>query len=66
MKPLLFADWRLINRAFSFFTWMLALALALVILGHFVSASATCTPSSQGLNARPCKADGSPLRPVPR
>ena len=66
MKPLQFADWRSINRAFCFFTWMLALALALVVLGHFGSASATCTARSQGVYARICKADGSPARPVPR
>ncbi len=66
MKPLLFADWRTINRAFCFFTWIVALALALVIVAHYVSGSTACAGTAHTPHPRACVAEGGHLRPIGR
>lgn len=45
MRPLLFANWSLINARFTALMWTLAVILALVVLAHAVPA-AHSAPSS--------------------
>jgi hypothetical protein len=62
MRPLLFANWRAINQLFCLVMWMVALALTIVILGHFVDASACAsTPGSPHVST--CNIKPQPERP---
>jgi hypothetical protein len=42
MGPLFLANWRLIHRRFCLLAWVVATALAVVILVHLAAASAAC------------------------
>jgi hypothetical protein len=47
MEPLFFANWRMIHQRFCLLLWLVAMALVVVILAHFVAASAACATSAR-------------------
>jgi hypothetical protein len=42
MGPLAFVNWRAVNQLFCFLAWMMALALTLVIVGHYIRTAGAC------------------------
>lgn len=52
MRPLLFANWSLINARFTALMWALAVILALVVLAHAIPAGHS-SPSSAPLTPHP-------------
>ena len=66
MRPLLFADWRAINRHFCALVWLLALGLTLVILGHLVDAPSVCASGGQDRHGSPCGPIANVPHPIPR
>lgn len=61
MSPFLLANWRDINRIFCVLMWVLAVALAVVIIGHVAGASSACA-SKQGAHGGPGCAYGATHR----
>ena len=69
MKPLLLADWRAINRRFCLLLWLVALALMIVILLHFVQSARPCVSRPVAPGASVCTNAGkqarvAPVRPI--
>jgi hypothetical protein len=65
MKPLLLADWRAINRRFCLSLWLIAVALTIVILLHFVESSRPCASKPVAPGTSVCVSAGKQARVLP-
>lgn len=65
MGPLYLANWREINRLFCTLVWMVAVVLAVVIIGHLAETGSACASKAVAHGAPACGAAPGAL-PGPR
>jgi len=54
MSPLQMANWREINRRFCALCWIVAVALAVVIIGHAATATSSCSNTQLAKSGGAC------------
>jgi hypothetical protein len=59
MSPLQLANWREINRLFCVLMWVVAVGLAVVIIGHVAGASSACASKQTAHSGSACAVSAS-------
>ncbi|HEY2161589.1 MAG TPA: hypothetical protein VGH24_09805 [Solirubrobacteraceae bacterium] len=66
MGPLQLANWREINRLFCGLVWIVAVVLAVVIIGHLAGATSACASKASARGASACAVSASSVRVLRR